>query len=132
MLEHKQVLLAVANGQAVLPLQKYIKPFTAYIVEVELEYPDAIDDRDDDHPLAPDVMQIKTEILSKKQMRLRRLYYGDSDPSSSKLICSLFPKMHYVVCGETLVIHRTRNKGNKTAPGNPFRNKSNARLIHQV
>ena len=73
---------------AVPPLREDITPFTAYIFEVDLEYPDAIHHRDDDYPLAPEVMQIKTEMLSEKQMRLRRLYYGDSDPFSRKRICT--------------------------------------------
>ena len=67
------VLLADANGQAVPPVRDDIKSFTAYIFEVDLEYPNAIHDRDDDYPLAPEVMQIKTGMLSEKQMRLRRL-----------------------------------------------------------
>ena len=83
--EHLRILLADVNGQAVLPVRDNIKLFTAYMFEVDLKYPNAIHDRDDDHPLAPEVMQIKTEMLSEKQMRLRRLYYGDSDPSSRKL-----------------------------------------------
>ena len=41
-------------------------------------------------------------------MRLRRLYYGDSDPSSRKLICSLLPKMHYVGFSETLKFYIER------------------------
>ena len=51
-----------------------LKMFTAYIFEVDLEYPDEIHKRDDDYPLAPEVMEIKTDMLSEKQLRLRRLY----------------------------------------------------------
>ena len=106
--EHRRVLLAEANGIAVPPVREDIKPFTEYIFEVDLDYPDAIHDRDDDNPLAPEVMQIKTEMLSEKQMRLHRLYYGDSDPLSRKLICSLLPKKHYVVFSETLMFYIER------------------------
>ena len=106
--EYKRILLADVNGQAVPPVRDDIKPFTAYIFEVDLEYPNAIHDRDDDYPLAPEMMQIKTEMLSEKQLRLRRLYYGDSDPSSRKLICSLLPKKRYVVFSETLKFYIER------------------------
>ncbi|MCP6726116.1 hypothetical protein NL526_29070, partial [Klebsiella pneumoniae] len=68
--------------------------FTAYIFEVDLEYPANIHDRDDDYPLAPELLEIKTEMLSEKQLRLCRLYYGDSEPFSRKLVCSLLPKKH--------------------------------------
>ena len=54
------------------------------------------------------MMQIKTEMLSEKQMRLRRLYYGDSDPFSRKHICSLFTKKRYVVFSETLKFYIER------------------------
>ena len=53
-------------------------------------------------------MQIKMDMLSEKQMRLRRLYYGDSDPSSRKLICSLLSKKRYVVFSETLKFYIKR------------------------
>ena len=106
--EHRRVLLADANYQAIPPVRDDIKPVTAYIFEVDLEYPNAIHDRDDDYPLAPEVMQIQTEMLSEKQMRLRRLYYGNSDPFSRKLICSLFLKKHYVVFSETLKFYIDR------------------------
>ena len=102
MLVHRRVLLADANGQAVPPLREDIISLTAYIFEVDLEYPDANHDGDDDYLFAPEVMQIKTGMLSETQMRLRRLYYGDSDPSSRKIICSLLPKKHYVGFSETL------------------------------
>ena len=100
--EHRRVLLADANGQAVPPVSDDIQPFTAYISEVDLKYSNATHDRDDDYPLTPEVMQIKTEMLSEKQMHLRRLYYGDSEPPSWKLICLLLPNKRYVVFSETL------------------------------
>ena len=83
---------------------------TVYIIHLRgrFEYPDAIHDRDGDNPLAPAVMQIKTEMLSEKQMRLRRLYYGDSDPLPGKLICSLVLKQRYVVFTDTLKFYIER------------------------
>ena len=83
------------------PAREDIKPNTAYIFEVDLEYPDNIHDRDDDYLLAPELLKIQTEMLSEKQLRLRRLDYGDSEPFSRKLVCSLLPKKNYVVFSET-------------------------------
>ena len=64
------------------PAREDIKPNTAYMFEVDLKYPDNIHDRDDDYPLAPELLEIKTEMLSENQFRLRRLFYGDSKPFS--------------------------------------------------
>ena len=90
------------------PLRTDLSPFMAYIFEVDLEYPANIHDRDDDYPLAPELLEIKTEMLSQKQLQLRRLYYGDSEPFSRKLVCSLLPKKHYVVYSETLKFYLQR------------------------
>ena len=84
------------------PARTEFKPNTAYIFEVDLKYSANIHHRDDDYPNAPQLLEIKTEMLAEKQLRLRRLYYGDSDPFSLKLVCSLVPKKHYVVFSETL------------------------------
>ena len=48
------------------------------------------------------------EMLSEKQLRLRKLYYGDSEPHSRKLVCSLLPKKHNVVFSETLQFYIER------------------------
>lgn len=95
--EHKRVLLADADGIAVSPVPEYIKLLTSYIFEVNLKYFYASYDCDNDYLFAPEIMQIKTEMLSKKQMRLQRVNYGDNNFFSRKLICSLFPKKRYVV-----------------------------------
>ena len=47
-------------------------------------------------------------MLSEKQIRLCRLYYGDSDPLSQKLICSLLSKIRYVVFSEMLKFYIER------------------------
>ena len=97
-----------ADGPLDPPARTDLKPNTAYIFEIDLEYPANIHDRDDDYPLARELLEIKTEMLSEKQLRLRRLYYGDSEPFSRKLVCSLLPKMHYVVFSETLKFYLER------------------------
>ena len=91
-----------ADGPLDPPAQTDLKSDTAYIFDVDLEYSANIHDCDDDYPLAPELLEIRTEMLSEKQLRLRRLFYSDSEPFSRKLVCSLLPKKHYVVFGETL------------------------------
>ena len=87
-------LARIVNADSPLdpPARTDLKPNTAYTFEVDLEYPANIHDRDNDYPLAPELLEIKTEMLTEKQLRLRRLYYGDSEPFSRKLVCSLHPK----------------------------------------
>ena len=71
-----------ADGPIDPPARTDLKPDTAYIFEVDLEYPANIQDRDDDYPIALEMLEIRTEMLSEKKLRLRRLYYGDSEPFS--------------------------------------------------
>ena len=81
---------------------------TQYILEVVLEYPREIHDCDDDYPLAPELMEIKTEMLSAKHLQLRRKYYGAATPYSRKLVCSLYPKKKYVFHSENLKFYLER------------------------
>ena len=46
----------------------------SFILEVEMEYPPELHERDDDYPLAPNVMTIEPEITSEKQHNLRVQY----------------------------------------------------------
>ena len=87
-------LTRIVNTDGTLnpPARTDLKPNTAYIFEVDLEYPPNIHDRDYDYPLAPELLEIKTEMLSENQLRLRRLYYGDSEQFNRKVVCSLPPK----------------------------------------
>ena len=62
-----------------------------YILEDDLEYPRDIHDRDDDYPLAPELIEIKTEMLFAKHLQLRRKYYCAATPYNRKLVCSLLP-----------------------------------------
>ena len=47
-------------------------------------------------------MTIEPEITGEKQHNLRAQYFGAACPYSRKLICSFFPKKHYVVLGQLL------------------------------
>ena len=53
-------------------------------------------------------MEITTQMLSEKHIQLRRRYYGNANPFSRKLVCSLLPKKHYVVNGEMLKFYVQR------------------------
>ena len=72
------------------------------ILEVNLKYPPELHERDDDYPLAPEVMTIEPEITGEKQHNVRTQYFGAACPYSHKLICSFLPKNHYVVLGQLL------------------------------
>jgi hypothetical protein len=82
-----------------------------YILEVDLEYPQNYHIRDNDYPMAPELMNIQAANLSEKQIKLLRQYYPgvNSDKHfSRKLICSLLPKKHYVVFSENLWFYLDR------------------------
>ena len=103
-------LVRIVNTDGPLdpPARTDLKPDTVYIFEVDLMYQANIHNRNDDYPLAPELLEIKTEMLSMKQLRFRRLYYGDSKLFSRKLVCLLLPKRHYVVFSETLKFYLER------------------------
>ena len=88
---------AEMNGVIPDPPVKEIDYSAAYILEVDLEYFHELHDSDDEYPLASYVMEIKTEMLSKKHLQLRLKYYDAATPCSRKLVCSLLPKKENVV-----------------------------------
>ena len=80
----------------------------SYILEVDLEYPPELHERDDDYPPAPEVMTIEPEITRENQHNLRAQYFGAACPYSRKLICSFLPKNHFVVLGQLLRFYLDR------------------------
>ena len=74
----------------------------SFILEVDLEYPPELHERDDDSPRAPEVMTIEPEITGDKQHNLRSQYFGAACHYSRKLICSFLQKKRYVVIGQLL------------------------------
>ena len=71
-----------------------------FIFVVDLEHPPEPHERDDDYPLAPDVITIETKVTGEKQHNLRAQYFGAACPFSRIMICSFLPKKHYVVLGQ--------------------------------
>ena len=80
----------------------------SFILEMDLEYLPELHQRDDDYPLAPEIMTIEPQITGEKQHNLRAQYFGATYPYSRKLICSFLPKKHYVVLGELLRFYLDR------------------------
>ena len=73
-----------------------------------MEYPPELHERDDDYPLAPEVMTIEPDITGEKQHNLHAQYFGAVCPYSRKLICLFLPKTHYVVLGQLLLFYLDR------------------------
>ena len=73
-----------------------------------MEYLPELHERDDDYPLAPEVMTIEFEITGKKPHNLRTQYFGTACPYSRKLICSFILRKHYVVLGQLLRFYLDR------------------------
>ena len=73
-----------------------------YIIEIDLDYPPELHDRNDDYPLAPKMMNIDAKITGEKQHQLRAKYFGAACPFNCQLVCLFLPKRKYVVHGHLL------------------------------
>ena len=79
-----------------------------YILEVDLEYPTEIHDRDDDYPMASQMINVRPETLSETQHRLLVDYFNGRAPGSKKLICSFLPRIRNTVFGQNLQFYLSR------------------------
>ena len=79
-----------------------------YILEVDLIYPPEIHDRDDDYPMAPQLMNVRLDMLSETHHRLLVNYSNGVAPGSKKLICSFLPRLKYTVFRQNLQFYLSR------------------------
>ena len=84
---------------------------TGFILEVDLEYPKELHELHNDYPLAPEVMNVKANMLSEKQVEKYKLINGSKEPKdekTNKLILNLNEKNKYVVHIRTLQFYLKR------------------------
>ena len=54
------------------------------ILEVDVEYPKELHDLHNDYPLAPEVKNVKANVLSDKQVEIYRQINGIKEPKDEK------------------------------------------------
>ena len=68
-----------------------------YFIECDLDYPQAIHNRHNDYPLAPERFAIDYKYLSETQVALRRNYSMAKSSGNVKLVPNLLSKQKYMV-----------------------------------
>ena len=73
-----------------------------YVLQVDLQYTEELQEFHDDYPLAPGKTEIKREMLSNYQLKIADLY-NISIGNVKKLVSNLFDKEKYVIHYENLI-----------------------------
>jgi hypothetical protein len=68
-----------------------------YFLEVDLEFPEAEHDNQNDYPFAPERVQMKKLKISEKQVTLQRAYDMSRNNNNYKLLGTLLPKRKYLL-----------------------------------
>ena len=63
---------------------KYTNGSMDYILEVDVEYPKELHDLQNDYPLAPEVKNVKANMLSDKQVEIHKQINGSEEPADEK------------------------------------------------
>ena len=87
----------------------YADGSTGYMLEVDLEYPKELHDLHNDYPMAPEIMNVKADMLSDKQVEIYEILNKKKpkDEQTNKLILNLKDKEKYVVHIRTLQFYLT-------------------------
>ena len=80
-----------------------------FIFKVDSEYPPKLSEREDNYPLAPEVITINPQITGEKQHNFGGQYFSAACTYNRKLICSFLPNKYYVVLGLLLCFYIDRS-----------------------
>ena len=82
-----------------------------FFLEVDLEYQKELHELHNDYPLAPEIMNVKANLLSEKQVEIYKLINGSKEPKdekTNKLVINSNNKKKYVVHIRTLQFYLKR------------------------
>ena len=71
-----------------------------FILDVDLEYPKELHDKHVDYPMAPEIMNVTSDMLSETQKEIYKKYNHNKEPrdeKTKKLILNVYDKHNYVL-----------------------------------